>query len=72
MRGVSRALFIRHEFEQTVDHDAVELATRLRICQEFGWTLDYLDTLDDWTIAGILGVMDGWHKIRRRQMERKR
>lgn len=32
---------------------------RIHIAQEFGWSLEYVDSLSEFEIATILGVWDG-------------
>jgi hypothetical protein len=40
-----------------------EWTLKVKLCQEFGWTLDYVDSLDMWQITTILGVLDGWDQV---------
>lgn len=39
---------------------------RVLLAQEFGWTLEYIDSLSAFDLADIMGVLDGQEKLRQR------
>jgi len=40
---------------------------QIRLCREFGWTLEYVDSLDELVLAEILGVLDGEQRLLEKQ-----
>ncbi len=41
----------------------IERIARIRLAQEFGWPLEYIDKLDPFDLADIMGVLDGDKKV---------
>jgi hypothetical protein len=59
---VHRARQFGEQAEHLFTGDIADVVMQCEIAREFGWTLDYVRSLDDWTLVSILGVMDGWRK----------
>ena len=49
-----------------IDETLTRRINRVLLAQEFGWTLDYIDSLTAFDLADIMGVLDGQEKLRRR------
>lgn len=44
-----------------------ERINRVLIAQEFGWTLEYIDSLSPFDLADIAGVLDAQAKLEQRE-----
>lgn len=43
---------------------------RIRLAKEFGWQLDYIDSLDEWQRADIWGYLDGVARVQKHQNQK--
>lgn len=68
---ISKALYFSSLYGQEMDTDTRRRVSRVRLAKEFGWTLDYVDSLDAFTLADVWGVLDGMRRIER-TYERRR
>lgn len=50
----------------------VTLVNEIRLAERFGWTLDYVRTLDPFDVAAILGVIDGDAKVEAQRQRRNK
>jgi hypothetical protein len=54
-------------FKEEAGPELARVINRIRLAQEFqGWTLEYIDRLMDrepWTVAEIIGVLDGQARL---------
>lgn len=49
----------RAQLDDSVVERINQRLLQIRLCKEFGWTLEYVDSLDHLTIAELLGLLDG-------------
>lgn len=64
---ISKAVYLSAApFNEAPPADVIQRINRVRLAQRFGWTLDYIDKLDPFDIADILGVLDGEAKLEKR------
>ncbi len=67
--AVSKTIAYSAIFNAPVEPKIYRAIERVRIAQEFGWTLDYVDSLSELDKATIFGVLDGQRKLEQRQIE---
>lgn len=64
---VSKVIYYAKKGMETgASPDVLRRIERVRLAERFGWSLDYIDSLDPFDIADIRGVVDGDVKTRKR------
>lgn len=69
---ISKAIYYGAKYQAETTPEISRRIHRVRLCQEFGWTLEYADSLlndDPFTVADILGVLDGQAKLTGKHLE---
>ncbi len=45
--------------------------TRVTLAEKFSWTIEYIDGLDDMTLAEIAGVFDAQNRVEKKRAKKR-
>lgn len=70
---IKEAVYVAWRFESPIeDPEIAEAVTIVRLCEHFGWSMEYAESLDHFQRAKIFGVLAGDQKIQKKQQTEAR
>lgn len=56
---IAQAVFLAEKFSAQTEPDTMRRINRVRLAMLTGWTLEYIDNLDPFTLNDFVGVIKG-------------